>query len=174
MKRRDGCSGRRICSRLRIRVCWGAFWSRCVRERDLIKKIPLVANAEGGSLEPLRSSDVLRAMYWLRQCGGLMELELDEQFLSNPSWTLKVKVVTSKTRTRFIQYEEVNRGDFLGSHYPPVYKILYSRQDSEDLLARRLAIRMARQRPLKNDAVRALYHRSKGDANVLHEDEKDL
>ena len=125
--------------------------------RDLITKISVVADPDGGKEESLMSRDVLRGMYWLRRCRGLTELELDECFLERVSWALKIKNLTPKVRIRFIRYEELGRAAFLGDQCPPVWKVLYCRKDSLDPVAKVLAVSMARQRPLTNKAVKALF-----------------
>lgn len=135
--------------------------------RGLIRRISVANDSEtdtnpdtvGDSIHLPRGKAVLRAIYWLRRCQGLTELELDDCFLSRLSWVLRVKNVTPKKRIRFVHNEEVSRGTFLNEYYRPVWKALYMRKDSEDPLAKALAASMVGQRPLTNRAVKALFGR---------------
>ncbi|KAE8137725.1 hypothetical protein BDV38DRAFT_246117 [Aspergillus pseudotamarii] len=130
----------------------------CIRPqtRSLITKISFMIdpNEVGMNLDRKYVQQCWRLL-WL--CDGLMELELDQFFLSNVQWVLGMKNITPKRRIAFMKTPDRAEIAYLMTYDQRIWQGVSRRQLVRNILADTLAESMLRRRPMRAKALRALF-----------------
>lgn len=95
----------------------------------------------------------------LRLCDGLMELELDQFFLSNLQWVLGIKNITPRRRMEFMKTPDRAEIAYLMTYDRRIWQGVSRRKPVTNILTQTLTRSMLKQRPMTAKAVRALFDR---------------
>ncbi|GAB1192463.1 hypothetical protein APSETT444_001655 [Aspergillus pseudonomiae] len=138
----------------------------CIRPqtRSLITKISFMIDPDEQGVN-LDRKYVQQCWRLLRLCDGLMELELDQLFLSNLQWVLGIKNITPKRRMAFMKTPDRAEIAYLMTYDRRIWQGVSRRQPVSNILTHTLAKSMLKQRPMTAKAVRALFDRQQRGEN---------